>query len=217
AKNALAQIAARTISRPSTGTIAVIVPPEGATTAPAEVEATGAVVTPAPAATLETDTDAPARSGRSRGDRSRGDRGRNRRDAGNRDAGNRDAGSRGATPDQSGADTFGTEQAVTTPVVAPETHTAAAATDAPRVDPAPVPDEAAAAIAILDIPVVQSGRSRRPVSQQDTEKLLGSVLDSLPEPKQPGQGRARSRRVTTAGGSTSSAQPIVIPGNDSAH
>ncbi|WP_161489625.1 hypothetical protein [Rathayibacter tanaceti] len=30
------------------------------------------------------------------------------------------------------------------------------------------------------------------------EHLLDSVLDALPEPKQPGQGRAKSRRVTTA-------------------
>jgi ribonuclease E len=49
------------------------------------------------------------------------------------------------------------------------------------------------------------------VSKQVTEQLLDSVLEALPEPKQPGQGRARSRRVTTAGGSTKAAPQIVSP------
>ncbi|TFB90472.1 Rne/Rng family ribonuclease [Cryobacterium algoricola] len=65
-------------------------------------------------------------------------------------------------------------------------------------------------VEILDIPVRKSSRTRRTVSKQVTDQLLDSVLESLPEPKQPGQGRSRSRRVTTAGGSTSNAQPIVL-------
>jgi ribonuclease E len=36
------------------------------------------------------------------------------------------------------------------------------------------------------------------VDRAQAQEILGSVLDALPEPKQPGQGRAR-RRVTTAG------------------
>ncbi|MCS5733574.1 Rne/Rng family ribonuclease [Herbiconiux daphne] len=69
-----------------------------------------------------------------------------------------------------------------------------------------VPDviEAAAAVAasepaieILDIPVTKAARAPR-VSAQDASHLLDSVLDALPEPKQPGQGRSRSRRVSTA-------------------
>ncbi|WP_104135695.1 Rne/Rng family ribonuclease [Cryobacterium sp. Y62] len=58
---------------------------------------------------------------------------------------------------------------------------------------------------ILDIPVKKSTRNTRRPSKQVTDQLLDSVLDSLPEPKLPGQGRARSRRVTTAGGSTGQA------------
>jgi ribonuclease E len=60
---------------------------------------------------------------------------------------------------------------------------------------------AEAAVEILDIPipVVKAGRGRR-VSTQDAEEILDSVLDALPEPKQPGQGRARgSRRASSAG------------------
>ncbi|MFC6355519.1 Rne/Rng family ribonuclease [Luethyella okanaganae] len=79
-----------------------------------------------------------------------------------------------------------------------------------------VPDEASARpaddvapVAILDIPVAKASRSQRPVSQQDAEQLLDSVLEALPQPKQPGQGRSRSRRVTTAGLSTTPVEPIV--------
>jgi ribonuclease E len=69
-------------------------------------------------------------------------------------------------------------------------------------------------VEILDIPVRKSPRTRRTVSKQVTDQLLGSVLESLPEPKQPGQGRSRSRRVTTAGGPTSNPQPIVLPAHE---
>jgi ribonuclease E len=69
-------------------------------------------------------------------------------------------------------------------------------------------------VEILDIPVKKNPRNRRPVSKQVTDQLLDSVLDALPEPKQPGQGRSRSRRVTTAGGPAATVQPIVIPTPD---
>lgn len=53
---------------------------------------------------------------------------------------------------------------------------------------------------ILDIPVVKHPRQQRKVSTQDAEQILGSVLEALPEPKQPGQGRSRvSRRAGSAG------------------
>ncbi|MCS5719852.1 Rne/Rng family ribonuclease [Herbiconiux sp. CPCC 205763] len=60
-----------------------------------------------------------------------------------------------------------------------------------------VADAAEPAIAILDIPVKKAARAPR-VAPQDATQLLDSVLDALPEPKQPGQGRSRSRRVSTA-------------------
>jgi ribonuclease E len=62
------------------------------------------------------------------------------------------------------------------------------------------PEVADAPIAILDIPVTRAPRQQRRVNNPDAEQLLGSVLDALPEPKQPGQGRARvSRRAGSAG------------------
>jgi ribonuclease E len=54
------------------------------------------------------------------------------------------------------------------------------------------------AIEILDIPVAKAPASQRRISTHDAEVLLDSVLGALPEPKQPGQGRSRSRRVSTA-------------------
>ncbi|SDQ40261.1 ribonuclease E [Curtobacterium sp. UNCCL20] len=51
-------------------------------------------------------------------------------------------------------------------------------------------------VAILDIPIAAAKREPRKVSE-DTESLLDSVLQALPEPKQPGQGRSRSRRVSS--------------------
>jgi ribonuclease E len=66
-------------------------------------------------------------------------------------------------------------------------------------DVASAPAEAVAEdTTVLDIPVSRSRRSSRRVSNADD--LLGEVLDALPEPKQPGQGRSRvSRRATSTG------------------
>jgi len=97
----------------------------------------------------------------------------------------------------------------TSPATAPATGREAEA--APANDAAASTEQTNEPVAILDIPVKKAPRGRRPVSKQVTDQILDSVLESLPEPKQAGQGRSRSRRVTTAGGSTSAAQPIVIP------
>ncbi|MEO7147653.1 MAG: Rne/Rng family ribonuclease, partial [Terrimesophilobacter sp.] len=56
------------------------------------------------------------------------------------------------------------------------------------------------AVAILDIPVIKSRKPARTISSEDKEHLLESVLDALPEPKQPGTAKARtSRRASSAG------------------
>jgi ribonuclease E len=60
------------------------------------------------------------------------------------------------------------------------------------------PVEASEPVAILDIPVAKAPKTNRRVKAKDAEQLLDSVLDALPQPKQPGQGRSRNRRVTTA-------------------
>ncbi|MFC0678349.1 Rne/Rng family ribonuclease [Lysobacter korlensis] len=63
-------------------------------------------------------------------------------------------------------------------------------------------EEPATPVAILDIPVGRAPRSSRKLSTEDAESILGSVLEALPEPKKPGQGRGRgSRRASSAGGS----------------
>ncbi len=60
------------------------------------------------------------------------------------------------------------------------------------------PVESPEPVAILDIPVARTPKNNRRVKAKDAEQLLDSVLDALPQPKQPGQGRSRNRRVTTA-------------------
>jgi ribonuclease E len=208
AKHALALIAARTITR--TGSIA-IVPAQAAVAANAEA----ATVTP-PAteqasieqasteqASIEqasteqagieqaaTDRAESTGTERSRGrqSRSRGQGGRGQQ----------------SRSEQARARQASTEQASTE-------QAEPAASAAPVIEPAPdVPAQAPAtehseSVDILDIPVRKSTRTARRPSKQATDHLLDSVLDSLPEPKLPGQGRARSRRVTTAGGSTGQA------------
>ncbi|MFI5060300.1 MAG: hypothetical protein ACHP7F_02550, partial [Actinomycetales bacterium] len=63
-------------------------------------------------------------------------------------------------------------------------------------------------VTLLDIPVVAAPVKRRPKAK-DAEQLLDSVLDSLPQPKQPGQGRGRSRRVSTAAIAGGSVAPQI--------
>ena len=62
----------------------------------------------------------------------------------------------------------------------------------------PAPEMAQEVIEILDIPVKASRQRRARVSDKNAEIILDHVLEALPEPKQPGQGRGRSRRVSTA-------------------
>ncbi|WP_279293120.1 hypothetical protein [Frigoribacterium faeni] len=67
-----------------------------------------------------------------------------------------------------------------------------------------------ATVAILDIPVATTRREPRRISKDDAEQLLDSVLGALPEPKQPGQGRGRSRRASSSGTAPASA-PTAAP------
>jgi ribonuclease E len=70
------------------------------------------------------------------------------------------------------------------------------ATDAPAAEAADTPAEEPL-LPLLDLPepaVVPS--TPRPLPQE-AELLLDSVLDALPAPKEPGQGRGRSRRAST--------------------
>jgi len=204
AKHALALIAARTISRSLTGSIPVIAPETAAPAAEAvastsastdartDVSADVAAGVAADAATGAENVDtAPAGRSTSRGSRS----------------GNRSGGRNGQSTGQS-IQSAPEAQIAETPAAEPEPARAAVqASEAVSADPTE-------GVAILDIPVQKSPRSRRPVSKQVTDQLLDSVLDALPEPKQPGQGRSRSRRVTTAGGPTATVQPIVVPSQD---
>ncbi|MFT4283515.1 MAG: ribonuclease E/G, partial [Protaetiibacter sp.] len=60
---------------------------------------------------------------------------------------------------------------------------------------------AAAPVEILDIPI-EPVRGEQPRAAVDPDAVLGQVLDALPEPKKPGQGRSRrSRRASSAAGS----------------
>ncbi|WP_370454458.1 Rne/Rng family ribonuclease [Homoserinibacter sp. GY 40078] len=72
--------------------------------------------------------------------------------------------------------------------------------------PEPAPEAVAEAVAdapveILDLPIVPV-RAQAQKPAVDPDAVLGSVLDALPEPKAPGQGRGRrSRRASSAAGS----------------
>ncbi|MBC7517606.1 MAG: Rne/Rng family ribonuclease [Microbacteriaceae bacterium] len=80
------------------------------------------------------------------------------------------------------------------------TDTAASVAKLPMSVEEVVATVAEAAIAILDIPLGQPVRAPRKISTKDAEQILDSVLDALPEPRLPGQGRARvSRRASSAG------------------
>jgi len=83
----------------------------------------------------------------------------------------------------------------------PKTTEKSSAKSSPQVSDGP---EAAAeaSVAILDIPIAKTSKSAPKISTQDAEQILGSVLEALPEPKQPGQGRARGSRRAGSQGKT---------------
>jgi ribonuclease E len=91
------------------------------------------------------------------------------------------------------------------PVAAPaQTEARAPRNGRARKDEARAPKEDARATddsaSILDLPAPASSRRTRRISTHDAEQILDSVLEALPEPKQPGQGRSRvSRRASSSG------------------
>ncbi|WP_426521051.1 Rne/Rng family ribonuclease [Diaminobutyricibacter sp. McL0618] len=112
--------------------------------------------------------------------------------------------------DEHGADAApsveGTDETVHGKHVAPPVDEASGELETPAsvgaaadtVEAAAPPAESSETVAILDIPVTTAPKNNRRVKAKDAEQLLDSVLDALPQPKQPGQGRSRNRRVTTA-------------------
>jgi ribonuclease E len=66
---------------------------------------------------------------------------------------------------------------------------------------------AEAAVAILDLPATKTAHAAPKLSTHDAEQILGSVLEALPEPKQPGQGRSRGSRRASSQGKTVTAAP----------
>jgi len=129
-----------------------------------------------------------------------GRRSRNR--GGNGGNGNGGGGAAASTTVKNGVGSTGTH-AITEDVrnalarvAASTVHT----TEIPIQEPAaaPVMEAPAEPVAILDIPVTKAARQPRKISTHDAEQILDSVLEALPEPKQPGQGRSRgSRRVSS--------------------
>ncbi|WP_010203003.1 Rne/Rng family ribonuclease [Salinibacterium sp. PAMC 21357] len=63
------------------------------------------------------------------------------------------------------------------------------------------------AVALLDLPASTSPSASPKLSSQDAEQILGSVLEALPEPKQPGQGRSRGSRRASSQGKIVTATP----------
>jgi ribonuclease E len=69
--------------------------------------------------------------------------------------------------------------------------------------------EAPARVPLVDLPPVAPTERRRTVRPAEAEVLLDSVLDALPAPKKAGEGRTRSRRVSTAALSTAGTPPVI--------
>jgi ribonuclease E len=173
AKNALAQIAASTLH----------VHQEPATeTAQDDLSASAEAAVEGPKHLADSERPAPVRAAvepsddeQSPGEQPTGEQ--KRQDAGRSRRGGRGRGSRRTSDAQAAA--------------AQEPPSTAIPVEADRHEPE-------IAVSILDIPVAGHPEQKPRVDRAQAQELLGSVLDALPEPKQPGQGRAR-RRVTTAG------------------
>ncbi|GAA1774768.1 Rne/Rng family ribonuclease [Agromyces lapidis] len=105
----------------------------------------------------------------------------------------------------------GTPEASTAPDEQAPSGSAVTAKPETAAEAAPAPEAAP----ILELPVPAVDR-KRPVRAAEAEVLLDSVLDALPAPKKSGEGRARSRRVSTAALSTGGAPPVITRADDEA-
>nr|WP_119868145.1 Rne/Rng family ribonuclease [Frondihabitans sp. 762G35] len=205
-KNALAKIAASTIAHGDSETAAAA--SETAAAVEAAIDAVAASIAPveggsAPAADDASTAGAAAPAPESGSGRSR--RGRGRRASSSTQAAAPQA---EAPADAAGLiDVPATEPAAVVPPVEPtspvvdiveETAPTARPEKASRRSQATV-TSSEATVAILDIPVAKVERAPRRISTHDAEQILDSVLGALPEPKQPGQGRNRSRRASSTG------------------
>ena len=204
ARNALAQIAARTVSAQSTATGAIQVVPaaaaeraEAAPTVDASVSAAAAAAASVPAessagattpdaATPDATSSEPSATREPRAARTREPRTREPR---TREPRTREP----KAPAETAITTENAEAVVDVPLEV----AIAEASVASNVSETTAVDET---VAILDIPVTKAPRSGRRMNNRDAEQILDSVLEALPEPKQPGQGRSRtSRRAGSAG------------------
>ncbi|MEY2849148.1 MAG: hypothetical protein RI885_1815 [Actinomycetota bacterium] len=88
-------------------------------------------------------------------------------------------------------------------------------TSAPQADAPPMIDAVAVDAGLIDIPIAAPVRTQRSLSDADAEQILDSVLDALPAPKQPGQGRARRSRRASSSGTVSA--PAEGPASADSH
>ena len=85
------------------------------------------------------------------------------------------------------------------------------APDTAVADKAAAPAEQVVEILDIPIPVTKKPRTRRAVDPSAAEQLLGSVLESLPEPPAPGTRKRATRRATTG---TITAAPMTTADTD---
>ncbi|MBA8813316.1 ribonuclease E [Frigoribacterium faeni] len=219
-KNALSRIAASTIAHAEDGDRATDSATEAAAAVEAAIDAaaTAAGAEPGAGDDSAASTDEPKRGRGGRKGR-RGGRSSSRDEA-PRDEVPRDDAPADDAPSSAPA-ASGTVEPTASPraAVEPAAPTETAPAEKPERSAEPRRSRATvstpdASVAILDIPVATTRREPRRISKDDAEQLLDSVLGALPEPKQPGQGRGRSRRASSSG-TTAAAAPAATPSDES--
>nr|WP_243861718.1 Rne/Rng family ribonuclease [Frigoribacterium endophyticum] len=227
-KNALSRIAASTIAHAEDGDRSTDSAVEAAAAVEAAIDAAAASVGGSAEAPGEQQGDEPRRGrGARKSRRSRGGRDADSTEGASTDDSSTETGRGRAEADQ--ADAPAAEAAVvtvpTTAPAAPEQAEPVQAPTAPAAEAEPATARAErstesrrsrvtvttpeASVAILDIPVTTTRREPRKISRDDAEQLLDSVLGALPEPKQPGQGRSRSRRASSSGTTSAPVAPAA--------